>query len=76
MDYEEDEERKGKAASAAYERREVWMSVMVASVGAGRHAQEAIGAADMALDAFDVKFPGLVKAILDGRDEPDDDDPE
>lgn len=76
MDYEDDEERKNKAASAAYERREVWVGAVMAQLGSGRHPQEATGGADTALDAFDVKFPGLVKAILDGRDESDDDDPE
>lgn len=76
MDYEDDEERKNKAASAAYERREVWVGAVMAQLGSGRHPQEATGGADTVLEAFDVKFPGLVKAILD-HEEPDaDDDPE
>lgn len=63
MDFEDDEERRQKVAMAATERRDVWMSVVVASIGTGRHPQEACDAGDLVLASFDAKFPGLMATI-------------
>ncbi len=68
------DDRKEYAIRAAAERRDVWVSAAMASLDSGRHAQEAIHAADMVLDAFDAKFPEVVIVAASGSDPDHDDD--